>query len=181
MNARLPIATDFHKDLAASHAALSNPFIWDAIATHFDGALSAYPCHVENDKQGADLIIELLGEKPVLVDLKLRRKDYATHRGDIDVALELTYDGRPGWAAKRTLADFYLFVCLDTGRSACFRASDLHRVVVAHSAAWAKQYGSKKTCTAGTHRNVMSDFIPVPATVVEMAIAAAAKGVRHGD
>jgi hypothetical protein len=133
---RLPI-TDFHKDLAESHKATSSPLVWEAITRHFPDALNAHPCHLENDKRGADVIIELNGKKPVMVDLKTRKKDYAKRRSDIDVVIELTYGNKAGWAAKDTLADYILFVCMDSGRSACFPAPELRQATARHSEAWA--------------------------------------------
>lgn len=172
-----PRITDFAADLAASHKATSSPIVWEAITRHFPGALNAHPCHVENDKRGADVIIELNGQKPVMVDLKTRGKDYAKHRNDIDVVLELSYGNRPGWAAKETLADYYLFVCMDSGRSACFQAHELHQVTARHSHEWASTYKQLATITGGQYGNVVSHAVAVPANVIAQAIRFPERGV----
>jgi hypothetical protein len=170
MNARLPI-TNFKNDLAESHTATSSPIVWKAITRHFPGALNAHQCHVENDKRGADVIIELNGEKPVMVDLKTREKDFSYgRRDDIDVVIELTYGNKPGWATKETLADYYLFVCKDTGRSACFPAPELRQATVRHSEAWASTFKQLATITGGQYSNVVSHAVVVPANVVAQAI-----------
>ena len=131
----------------------------------------SHQCHVENDKRGADVIIELNGEKPVMVDLKTREKDFSYgRRDDIDVVIELTYGNKPGWATKETLADYYLFVCKDTGRSACFPAPELRQATVRHSEAWASTFKQLATITGGQYSNVVSHAVVVPANVVAQAI-----------
>lgn len=169
MNAPIKV-TDFAKDLAESHSATFSPVVWDAIKRHFPSALKAHQCHVENDKRGADVIVELMGEKPVMVDLKTRKKDYAKNRSDIDVVIELTYGNKPGWANKETLADYYLYVCMDTGRSACFPAKELQEAAARHSSTWCDSFKHFVTHTASYYGATCSQAVVVPAHVVAEAI-----------
>lgn len=163
--------SDFNADLIASIEAEKNHLVALAIQKHFPDSLVAHRCHIENDKLGADLIIERLGNKPVLIDLKTRKKDYAKHRPDIDIALELTNGNNLGWAIKKPFAEYFLFVCMDTGRSACFKSHELRNALERHAEFWATQFRTFETATNGQYGTFYSKAIVVPASVIETAIA----------
>lgn len=169
MNAPAKI-TDFASDLAASHEATFSEAVLSAVKSHFPNMLKVIPCHQKNDRMGADAIIELHGEKPVLVDFKIRSRDFAKDREDIDLAIELTSGSNAGWALKETLADFYMFVCLDTGRSACFETAPFKQAVERHHEAWSAFCKAIDTYTAGRYGNMVSRAVIVPACTVQKAI-----------
>lgn len=170
MNTFSPI-TNFAKDLADSLTATESPLVWDAIKQHFPSALQAHKCHEKNDKLGADILVEMEGGEVIRIDLKTRKKDFAYgKRDDIDIALELTYGSKPGWATKPTIADYYLFVCMDTGRSACLPASQLHLATLRNGDAWLERCKSLLTRTAGYYGAITSQAVIVPSYIVAEAI-----------
>lgn len=170
MNAPAKI-TDFASDLAFSHAATETETVWDAVKMHFPSALQIHKCHPENDKRGADIYVELDGGDVVRVDIKVRRKDFSFgKRSDVDVAVELTYNGRQGWAVKETIADRFLVVCTDTGRSACFDADLFRLAVLRHAESWCQAYRVLENFTGGNGRTASSTSVIVPASVITEAI-----------
>lgn len=163
--------TDFANDLAFSHAATETELVWNAVKTHFPSALQIHKCHLENDKRGADIYVELIGGDAVLVDIKVRRKDFSFgKRNDIDVAVELTYNDGPGWACKETIAERFLIVCSDTGRSACFDAGMFQAAVARHAEHWCQQFRVLENFTGGFGRLASSTSVIVPEGIIAQAI-----------
>lgn len=170
MNAPAKI-TDFAKDLADSLEATDSHLVWEAIKQHFPSALQTHKCHEKNDRLGADILLEMEGGEVARIDLKTRKKDFSHgKRSDIDIALEITYGSKPGWAIKPSIADYFLFVCMDTGRSACFPASQLQRATIRNGDAWLDRCKSLVTRTAGHYGAISSQAVVVPSHIVAEAI-----------
>ncbi|TCW28641.1 hypothetical protein [Gulbenkiania mobilis] len=118
--------TDFNKDLNTSRANTRHSVVVRAIQEAFPGVLACIASHETNDRLGVDVWLELAGQRPIGVDLKIRAKDYAAATGGpLDCVLELRDAGKCGWSTRASLCDWLLFVCTDTGRWAAFRHADI--------------------------------------------------------
>ncbi len=163
--------TDFRRDLAASMDAESNPLVLAAIRQWFPDCLKVHRAHKENDCLGIDVWVERPMAKMVGVDLKIRNVDFAWKQSQpMDVVLELSYGNRPGWAMKSTATQTYLFVCIDTGRSAAFDAGPMREALENNLDNWRRKYKMLTTRTGSyAGGTVDSVAICIPCDVLEAA------------
>ena len=163
--------TDFHADLKAATAAEGHPAVLAAIRARFPNSLAVYRAHKENDLLGVDIWIEQKLGVITACDLKIRSIDYGAIRGRaLDAVLEISYGNNDGWALKSGRTDAYLFVCLDTGRSAAFKADDLRAALTANLSIWRTQYKPIFTKTSSGRGYIESEAIAVPVDVLAAAI-----------
>lgn len=171
MNNAKTNVTNFHADLRAATEAEGHPKVLAAIRECFPNALAVYRAHKENDILGVDIWIEQKLGVMAACDLKIRSVDYGAMRGKaLDVVLEISFGGEPGWALKANRTDVYLFVCLDTGRAAAFKAIDLREVLAGNLHTWQTQYKPIVTKTASRSGYVTSEALAVPVDVLATAI-----------
>lgn len=164
---------DFHQDLANSLDDETHPAVLAALPACFPGLLRVHRAHPENDLLGVDLWLEFAGAYTRRLDIKARKTDFGLLcGGPIDCVLEISVGDRPGWAVKESKTDFYLFVCLDSGRAVAFAAADVRQALKVHRADWMKRFKNVRPATDfGNGRSAVSSLaIAVPADVLQAAI-----------
>jgi hypothetical protein len=166
--------TDFKRDLAAAMDAESNPLVQAAIRQWFPRCLAVHRAHKENDCLGVDVWVEQPLARMTAVDLKIRSIDYGARQSrPMDAALEISYGKAPGWAMKSTATDVYLFVCIDTGRSAAFHADRLRDALAFNLDEWRGRFKTLTTMTASySGKAVESKAICIPVDVLTAACQA---------
>lgn len=123
---------DFAESLAASHAASDLP-IWEQIYRRAFPTFCAMVDHRddgEHQRAGIDRSVILANSKQLLIDEKVRNKDYG------DILLEYVSNDRfnsPGWVCKPLRADYIAYAIVPAGR--CYLLP-----VIQLQIAWAK-YG----------------------------------------
>lgn len=169
--------TDFNKDLNTSRANTRHSVVARALREAFPRLLATHEAHPRNDRAGVDVWLELPGIQPQGCDLKIRSRDYGKQAGEaVHCVLELTDHDGPGWAVRNSLANWLLFVCLNSGRWARFAHAD----VVLACLRWRNDFLRHPRCTPmetitkgrdGKPRASMA--VAVPADVLQRAIDAA--------
>jgi len=155
----------FQEDLAFSHKAEDLPIwreIYQGAFPGFVGMIS-YRESGEHQKAGVDRGVYLGNAKEILVDEKVRRKDY----GDISLEyLSNDYTNAPGWVCKPLRADFIAYAVLPAGMCHLLPVHQMQQAWVKNQGEWMKLYGTKKAVNEGysTH------FCPVPAKVLYPAM-----------
>lgn len=106
---------DFAESLAASHAASDLP-IWEQIYRRAFPTFCAMVDHRddgEHQRAGIDRSVILANSKQLLIDEKVRNKDYG------DILLEYVSNDRfnsPGWVCKPLRADYIAYAIVPAGR-----------------------------------------------------------------
>jgi hypothetical protein len=166
------MSSDFYNDFAASRQAENHPTVVAALRDAFPAALQVHRAHQQNDQLGVDVFLEYSGARMYRVDLKIRRIDYAARRGaQMDIVLELTFGDAPGWAMRTTKAEGYLFVCMDTGRSAAFAAEAVRLALEHNLPDWSSRFKVIETETKAFNGGppIISKAIIVPSDVLTAA------------
>lgn len=164
---------DFQQDLAESLVAESHPTVRAALKACYPDLLKVHRAHQDNDLLGVDFVLERKCAHLTRCDVKIRKLDYGARRGaPLDVVVEISVGGRPGWAMKETMADSIMFVYMDSGRSIAFDAKGLRMATIANHRAWLQQYPRVGPSTNfGFGRSaVPSVAVAVPADVLQAAI-----------
>lgn len=89
----------------------------------------------DEDRRGIDYWISTPHGR-IGLDLKLRRKDFATSKSSIDCVVELDSHGTGGWLLKAGGAQLILFACQDSHRVALFDAKKLRTAVLLNVSRW---------------------------------------------
>lgn len=161
---------DFHESLAKSHAASDLP-IWEEVYRNAFGPLfSAMVDHRddgEHQRAGIDRSVILTNSKQLLIDEKVRHKEYRPP----DILLEFISNDvyrTQGWACKPLRADYIAYAVLPTGVCYMLPVIQLQRAWAQHGEKWKRDYGIKSTPNHGY--NTLNT--PVPVDVLFRAIGA---------
>lgn len=156
---------DFDESLRRSHSASDLP-IWLEIYRKAFPTLQASIDHRqdgEHQRAGIDRSVVLANSKQILIDEKVRWKDYD------DIALEYWSDRDrriPGWVCKPLRADFICYAIAPVGRAYLLPVPQLQQAWQRHGEQWASAY---RDCEA-RNRNYVTVSCPVPVGVLFKAI-----------
>lgn len=139
---------DFQTSLAASHAASDNP-IWLHVYRQFFPDMLASVDHRddgEHQRAGIDRSITLANSKQILIDEKVRYKDYG------DILLEYISVDRtnaPGWVCKPIRCDYIAYAILPRGKAYLLPVLPLQRAWRAKGNLWLETYGTRPASNKG--------------------------------
>jgi len=152
---------EFRRDLQFSHEAEDLPIWKQVYAEAFPGMIKmvSYRQNGEHQAAGIDRGVYLWNAKEILVDEKVRRKDYG------DIALEfLSNDktGALGWVCKPLRADYIAYAILDVGRCFLLPVIQLQTSWEKFGASWRERFGIRHAANPGYRTH----FCPVPVNEV---------------
>lgn len=159
---------DFAESLAASHAA-SDLSIWEQIYRRAFPTFCAMVDHRddgEHQRAGIDRSVILANSKQLLIDEKVRNKDYG------DILLEyLSNDRRnvPGWVCKPLRADYICYAIAPSGRAFMLPVPQLQLAWAAHGEQWKATY----RCVPAANDGYKTYSCAVPVSVLFPAIGQA--------
>ena len=139
---------DFKEQLAYSHAASSHP-IWEQVYQKaFPGftAMVDHREHGEHQLAGIDRSIIMPNSKVILIDEKVRKKDYG------DIALEhisSTRSGAPGWVCKPLRCDYIVYAILPAGRAYVLPVVQLQEAWRRRGKEWIANYREVRSANRG--------------------------------
>jgi hypothetical protein len=158
---------NFQDSLARSHSASDWPG-WEGVyRTAFPtfAGMTDHRANGEWQAAGIDRSITLENSKQVLIDEKVRFKDYD------DIAIEHTSNdrtGAPGWAVKAIRADYIAYLIAPRGRCYMLPVLQLQAAWARHSETWTQQYRQIRA-----HNNGYDTIsCPLPVVVLMQAIGA---------
>jgi len=132
---------DFHTSLAKSHAAEDLP-IWEQIYKKgFPNYIGMHSHRQDGPHQraGVDRSVILSGSKQILIDEKVRFRNY----GDILLEyLSSREHGTPGWVCKPLLADYIAYAILAAGRCYLLPVIQLQGAWAQNKDSWLATYAS---------------------------------------
>jgi hypothetical protein len=150
---------DFNESLRRSHSASDLP-IWLEIYRQAFPKMQAAVDHRqdgEHQRAGIDRSIILANAKQILIDEKVRWKDYG------DIALEYLSDrdrNIPGWVCKPLRADYICYAIAPVGRAYLLPVPQLQQAWERHGTEWRAQF---RQCNAPNRGYVtVSCAVPVP-------------------
>lgn len=150
---------DFHSDLAFSHNAEDLP-IWEEIYRkafpQFAGMIN-YRSYGEHQRAGIDRGVYLEHAKEVLIDEKVRRKNYN------DILLEFLsndYTGAPGWVCKQLRADYIAYAFLNSGQCHLLPVVQMQAAWRKKGEEWKERHGVKTAKNNGYQTH--SCPVPIP-------------------
>jgi len=158
----------FAESLAVSHAASDHP-MWLCIYRQFFPDMVACVDHREDgehQRAGIDRSIVLGNSKQILVDEKVRAKDYG------DILLEYVSVDRtnaPGWVCKPLRADFIAYAILPRGKAYLLPVPALQKAWRERGDHWRQAYGTR----AAQNNGYRTLNVPVPFAQLFRAITAA--------
>ena len=130
---------DFAESLAASHEASDLP-IWEQIYRRAFPSFCAMVDHTddgEHQRAGIDRSVILANSKQLLIDEKIRYKDYP------DILLEHTSNDRtnaPGWVCKPLRADYIAYAIKPAGRCYLLPVIQLQIAWSVYGEAWKRKF-----------------------------------------
>ena len=130
---------DFNKQLAASQTDEVHTLVRRIMFEKFAGELlNIHQSHPDNDKRGADYILEFRNGKCENLDVKSREKDYYPMP---NVALEYRTGNKDGWTIDiDKLTDWILFLYIDTERASLHHARMLRVSAREHRDQWQQSH-----------------------------------------
>jgi hypothetical protein len=156
------MAFDFHQQLGMSQSEKAHRLAMKHLRRLFPDALDIRQAHMENDKAGADYLLEYPHCQFRTVDVKVRGTDYLA-MGQPEIALEVWSNReyqRPGWILDTNKAtDWVLFVWLDTGRADLFAFRMLQSVTKANLTKWQQEYTPATQQTGNNTRAYTSQVL----------------------
>ena len=136
---RSEVIHDFAESLAASHAA-SDLAIWEQIYRLAFPTFCAMVDHREDgehQRAGIDRSVILANSKQLLIDEKVRNKDYG------DILLEYVSNDRfnsPGWVCKPLRADYIAYAIVPAGRCYLLPVIQLQIAWARHGDLWKHEF-----------------------------------------
>lgn len=136
---RSEVIHDFAESLAASHAASDLP-IWEQIYRRAFPTFCAMVDHRddgEHQRAGIDRSVILANSKQLLIDEKVRNKDYG------DILLEYVSNDRfnsPGWVCKPLRADYIAYAIVPAGRCYLLPVIQLQIAWARHGDLWKHEF-----------------------------------------
>lgn len=158
----------FADSLAASHAASDLP-IWEQIYRQAFPSFCAMVDHRddgEHQRAGIDRSVILANSKQLLIDEKVRHKDYG------DILLEyLSNDrtGAPGWVCKPLRADYIAYAIVPAGRCYMLPVIQLQIAWAKYGAMWKQQFAN----VPAPNRGYTTHSVAVPPHTLFPAIGGA--------
>jgi len=164
----MSVAHDFQESLAFSHAASDNPMWLECYKQFFPTMIACVDHRADGDHQraGIDRSITLENSKQILVDEKVRKKDY----GDILLEyISVDTTGAPGWVCKPLMCDYIAYAILPRGKAYLLPVIPLQRAWTNHSAQWLQRFGKR----AAQNRGYQTWNCPLPFGVLFKALTTA--------
>lgn len=144
----LAVCHSFNERLAVSHAASDHP-MWERVYRQFFPSMIAFIDHRqdgEHQRAGIDRSVILENSKQILVDEKVREKDY----GDIlleYVSVDAT--GAPGWVCKPLRADYIAYAILPRGKAYLLPVPALQNAWQMNRDCWLEEFGTRAAPNPG--------------------------------
>ena len=137
----MPVVHGFNDSLSKSHAASDHPMWLHCYRQFFPHMQACIDHRADGDHQraGIDRSIVMENSKQILVDEKVRYKDY----GDIlleYVSVDTT--GAPGWVCKPLLCDYIAYAILPRGKAYLLPVIPLQRAWGERGQIWLVRYGT---------------------------------------
>jgi len=138
----MKVAHDFDQCLAKSHAASDHP-MWLHVYRQFFPDMLACVDHRddgEHQRHGIDRSVTLANSKQVLIDEKVRYKDYG------DILLEyvsVDKTGAPGWVCKAIRCDYIAYAILPRGKAYLLPVLPLQRAWGQKGEKWLARFGTR--------------------------------------
>jgi hypothetical protein len=158
---------DFGDSLRASHAA-SDWAGWEPLYRKAFPSMVAMVDHRENGEHqlaGIDRSITLANSKQLLIDEKVRAKDYG------DILLEVWSNKErktPGWVTKALRADYIAYLIAPAGMCHLLPVIQLQNAWAKHGQFWTDRFGVKQA----QNRSWVTESVPVPLEFLYPAIGA---------
>ncbi len=117
----------------------------------------------EHQRAGIDRSITLTNSKQLLIDEKVRAKDYG------DILLEVWSDKarkQPGWVVKAIRADYIAYLIAPAGKCYLLPVVQLQSAWAKFGEWWTEEYGTKEA----QNRSWVTVNVPVPPSVLFPAI-----------
>ena len=160
---------NFDDSLQVSHNASDEP-VWEAIYRKAFPDFSAMVDHRKNgdwQKLGIDRSVIFHSSKRILIDEKVRRKDY----GDILLEyMSIKESNIPGWVCKPLLADYIAYCIIPTRVVYLLPVTQLQAAWQNYGETWKASYGKCKTSSERKGKRWTTQFCPVPVDVLFSAI-----------
>lgn len=159
---------DFNESLAKSHSASDLP-IWEEVYQKAFPTMLAMVDHREDgehQRAGIDRSVILANAKQLLIDEKVRFKDYG------DILIEFISNDRrqsPGWAEKDLRCDYIAYAVIPSGRCFVLPVPQLQLAWKFKKADWIQRFGTRAAQNEG-YRTINC---PVPVGVLFPAITKA--------
>ena len=159
---------DFKASLARSHAYADAPWWLEVYQQAFPSMIGCHDVRKDgwHQRAGIDRVIVLASSKQILVDEKVRERDWP------DVLLEVWSDlaaGQRGWVAKDLACDFIAYAFAPSRRCLLLPFHMLRSAWATNRREWVSRYGYKDADNGHyTTRNV-----PVPEAVLMQALTGA--------
>ncbi|MBU8921818.1 MAG: hypothetical protein KOO63_08360 [Bacteroidales bacterium] len=139
---------NFNDSLKKSHAASDHPMWLHCYKQFFPNMLACVDHRQDGEHQraGIDRSVILENSKQILIDEKVRYKDYG------DILLEYTSvdtTGAPGWACKPLMCDYIAYAILPRGKAYLLPVIPLQRAWASLGANWIKKYGTRQAQNNG--------------------------------
>lgn len=156
---------NFRESLEKSHSASDLP-IWEEIYRKAFPSMIACIDHRqdgEHQRAGIDRSIVLENSKQILIDEKIRWKDYG------DILLEYMSNDRfksPGWVCKPLRADYICYAIANTGKAYMLPVPQLQQAWANYGSSWIQSYPTRAAKNDGY--NTLNT--PVPVNVLFKAI-----------
>lgn len=160
---------DFNKELRMSSGIAQSLDIRLILMENIPGAVDADPSSKSEDRTGTDWWIKRKENRPLSIDIKVRKKDYQT-KGEDDLALEtwsVKERGSIGWTRDANKAtDFVLWFWVETGRWCLIPFQMLCKVFQDKWKIWSSVYGTHTQFTPTPDGGYHSECIFAPRKVV---------------
>ena len=149
-----PISYTFDGQLAFSDGAANAARVDDICMKQIPGAVSVERASKQADRNGTDWWIRRNGARPLSIDAKVRKQDWAaTHPDEDDLALEtwsVVESGVKGWTRNpKKQTDYILWLWVDTGRWCLISFPMLCAVMEDKWREWIARYKTKQQFTPG--------------------------------
>lgn len=128
----------------------------------------------ELDKRGTDLLALRAGNRPLHVDLKVRKFDPAAAGCYDDLFIETAScceSGKPGWAKDPNKTTDLVVWIYPTGRCVVVSHRGLRRALARYEQEWRKRFPVRVQKTPNRNGGYTSECLVVPRRVVERAAA----------
>ncbi len=164
-----PVVHDFNESLRASHAAEDLPFWGDV----YRKAFPDFQCMISHRQngwhqaEGIDRSITLKSSKQILVDEKVRFKDYG------DILLEYLSNAEcsaPGWVCKPLKADYIAYAIAPCGICYLLPVIQLQEAWRQNSEHWLESYFIAEAKNRTNGRTWTTKAVCVPPNVLFIAI-----------
>lgn len=159
---------DFQQSLARSHAYADAPWWLEVYQQAFPAMVGCHDLRHDgwHQRAGVDRMIVLRSSKALLIDEKVRERDW----GDVLLEVWSDYESRaPGWIAKDLACDFIAYAFAPTRRCLLLPFHTLRAAWRQHRHDWVSEFGYKDA----DNGRYTTRSVAVPEATLRAAIAGA--------